>query len=74
MILDPLADAEVQAISTSQEHVISYCRTEPVHSHPHPDSCPLPGGLNIQTRCWEEILMETVAARLVTLRGGKVGF
>ena len=46
------------------------------YSHPYPNMCSLPRGLEVQTKAgaWEETLVEAVAIRLVTLKDGKVGF
>lgn len=51
---DPLADAELRPdIFTSQGHIMPchpvFLMAWPVHFHPHPNTCPLPRALEVQT-------------------------
>lgn len=50
---DSLANADMQAILASQGYMIPCHPTFkawPVHSHPHPNTSPVPRGLEVQTR------------------------
>lgn len=53
---DPLADADLrQDIFTSQGHMTPchpiFLMAWPVHFHPHPNTCPCPRALEVQTMC-----------------------